>query len=153
MDPYFMLSIYMSEYFRPTGEPAPIWWATSRWQNEEYDAVVRQMNTLSADDPETMELFKQAMDIWVRELPDVYVAQLIIRYPMSKHYWTGWPTEADAVRIPALVAAGVPQDYSETRAHIVGGELGTGRTRGQNAAAQGARRAPCARRFVGAVAD
>lgn len=100
MDPYFMLSIYMSEYFRPTGEPAPIWWATSRWQNEEYDAVVAQMNTLSAEDPQTMELFKQAMEIWVRELPDVYVAQLIIRYPMSTHYWTGWPTVDDPYGFP-----------------------------------------------------
>lgn len=100
MDPYFMLSIYMSEYFRPTGEPAPIWWATSRWQNAEYDAVVEQMNTLSADAPETMELFKQAMEIWVRELPDVYVAQLIIRYPMSNHYWTGWPSDADPYGFP-----------------------------------------------------
>lgn len=100
MDPYFMLSIYMAEYFRPTGEPAPIWWATSRWQNDEYDAVVTQMNNLSADAPETMDLFKQAMDIWVRELPDVYVAQLIIRYPMSNHYWTGWPTDADPFGFP-----------------------------------------------------
>ncbi|MCC6675392.1 MAG: ABC transporter substrate-binding protein [Thermomicrobiales bacterium] len=100
MDPYFMLSIYMSQYFRPTGEPAPIWWALSRWQNEEYDAVVEQMNTLSADAPETMELFRQAMEIWVRELPDVYLAQLIIRYPMSSHYWTGWPTKEDAYGFP-----------------------------------------------------
>ncbi|MEZ4662472.1 MAG: hypothetical protein R2911_33385 [Caldilineaceae bacterium] len=29
MDPNFMLSIYTSQYYRPTGEPAPIWWATS----------------------------------------------------------------------------------------------------------------------------
>ena len=55
---------------------------------------------LSADAPETMELFNQAMEIWVRELPDVYVAQLIIRYPMSTHYWTGWPTEADPYGFP-----------------------------------------------------
>lgn len=100
MDPYFMLSIYMSEYYRPTGTPAPIWWALSRWQNADYDAVVTQMNTLSADAPETMELFKQAMDIWVRELPDVYLAQLIIRYPMTSHYWTGWPTVDDPYGFP-----------------------------------------------------
>ncbi len=50
MDPYFNLSIYMSEYFRPTGTPAPIWWATSRWQNPDYDAIVKQMNSLSADE-------------------------------------------------------------------------------------------------------
>ena len=100
MDPYFMLSIYNSEYFRPTGTPAPIWWATSRWQNADYDALVTQMNSLSADDPKTLELFSQAMEIWFRELPDVYVAQLIIRYPMSTEYWTGWPTQDDAYGFP-----------------------------------------------------
>ena len=42
MDPYFMLSIFEAQYIRPTGEPAPISWATSRWRNTEYDAVVEQ---------------------------------------------------------------------------------------------------------------
>jgi peptide/nickel transport system substrate-binding protein len=100
MDPFFMLSIYTSQYFRPTGEPAPIWWATSRWQNTEYDAIVEQMETLSADDPKTIELFVQAMDIWFREMPDVFVAQLIIRYPMSTQYWTGWPSQEDPYGFP-----------------------------------------------------
>jgi peptide/nickel transport system substrate-binding protein len=100
MDPYFMLSIYTSAYFRPTGEPAPIWWATSRWQNQEYDEIVAQMDTLAVDDPKTMDLFVDAMDIWFRELPDVYVAQLIIRYPMSTEYWTGWPTDDDVYGFP-----------------------------------------------------
>jgi peptide/nickel transport system substrate-binding protein len=100
MDPYFMLSIYTSQYFRPTGQPAPIWWATSRWQNADYDAVVKQMNSLSADDPKTMDLFTQAMDIWIRELPDVYVAQLVIRYPMSTEHWTGWPSAEDPYGFP-----------------------------------------------------
>jgi peptide/nickel transport system substrate-binding protein len=100
MDPYFMLSVYAAQYFRPTGEPAPIWWATSRWQNEEYDAIVEQLAPLSADDPQTLELFKQAMEIWVSEMPDIYVGQLIIRYPMSTQYWTGWPTEDNVYGFP-----------------------------------------------------
>ncbi|HEY7031968.1 MAG TPA: ABC transporter substrate-binding protein [Thermomicrobiales bacterium] len=100
MDPYFMLSIYTSQYFRPTGQPAPIWWATSRWQNADYDAVVKQMNSLNADDPKTADLFSQAMDIWIRELPDVYVAQLVIRYPMSTQHWTGWPSKDDPYGFP-----------------------------------------------------
>ncbi len=100
MDPYFMLSIYTSQYYRPTGQPAPIWWATSRWRNEEYDQIVAQMDPLGAEDPKTLELFTQAMDIWFRELPDVFVAQLIIRYPMSTARWTGWPTQEDPYGFP-----------------------------------------------------
>ena len=100
MDPYFMLSIYSSQYFRPTGEPAPIWWATSRWQNEEYDTLVEQIAPLEADDPQTMELFVEAMDIWVSEMPDIYLGQLIIRYPMSTEYWTGWPDQENPYGFP-----------------------------------------------------
>ncbi|HMN29027.1 MAG TPA: ABC transporter substrate-binding protein, partial [Caldilineaceae bacterium] len=100
MDPYFMLSIYAAQYFRPTGEPAPIWWATSRWQNEEYDKLVEEIAPLKADDPKTMELFKQAMDIWVSEMPDIYVGQLIIRYPMNTTNWTNWPTQDNVYGFP-----------------------------------------------------
>ncbi|MCE7988422.1 MAG: ABC transporter substrate-binding protein [Caldilinea sp. CFX5] len=100
MDPYFMLSIYMAQYFRPTGEPAANWWATSRWQNAEYDALVEQLALLRPADPQTMTLFKQAMNIWVSELPDIFVAQLIIRYPMNTTYWTNWPTQDNVYGFP-----------------------------------------------------
>jgi peptide/nickel transport system substrate-binding protein len=93
MDPYFMLAVYSGNYFRPTGEPAPVAWATSRWKNDEYDALIEQIAPLKADDPAMMELFTQAMDIWVSEMPDIYFGQLIIRYPMSTEYWTNWPTQ------------------------------------------------------------
>jgi len=100
MDPYFMLSIYTAQYFRPTGEPAPIWWATSRWQNAEYDALVEEIAPLEVDDPRTEEILLKAMDIWVEEMPDIYLAQLIIRYPMSTENWTGWPSEDDVYGFP-----------------------------------------------------
>jgi peptide/nickel transport system substrate-binding protein len=100
MDPYFMLSIYTSQFFRPTGQPAPIWWATSRWQNDDYDGIVEQMDPLDPEDPQTLELFTEAMEIWIRELPQIFVAQLIIRYPMNTELWTGWPTEDDVYGFP-----------------------------------------------------
>jgi peptide/nickel transport system substrate-binding protein len=100
MDPYFMLAVYSGDYYRPTGDPAPIAWATSRWQNAEYDALVEQIAPLKADDPEMMDLFVQAMDIWVSEMPDIYLGQLIIRYPMSTEYWTNWPDQNNPYGFP-----------------------------------------------------
>ncbi|MEM7132613.1 MAG: ABC transporter substrate-binding protein [Chloroflexota bacterium] len=100
MDPNFMLAIYTSQYFRETGEPAPIWWATSRWQNAEYDALVEQIAAMDVDDPAIMPLFLDAMDIWVSEMPDIYFAQLMIRYPMSTEYWTGWPDQDNPYGFP-----------------------------------------------------
>jgi len=100
MDPYFMLAVYSGDYFRPTGQPAPIAWATSRWKNADYDALVKQIAPLKADDPKTMDIFTKAMDIWVSEMPDVYLGQLIIRYPMSTEYWTGWPDQKNPYGFP-----------------------------------------------------
>jgi len=100
MDPFFMLAIYTAQFFRPTGEPAPIWWATSRWQNEAYDVIVQQMASLQPTDPKTLELFLKAMEIWVHEMPDVYVAQLIIRYPMNTTRWTNWPSAENPYGFP-----------------------------------------------------
>jgi peptide/nickel transport system substrate-binding protein len=100
MDPYFMLAVYSGDYYKPTGTPAPISWATSRWKNEDYDALVKQIAPLKADDPATMDLFLKAMDIWVSEMPDIYFGQLIIRYPMSTQYWTGWPDQNNPYGFP-----------------------------------------------------
>jgi peptide/nickel transport system substrate-binding protein len=93
MDPYFMLSIFTSQYYRPTGQPAPISWATSRYRNPQYDTIVDQISPLGVDDPKTLDYFTQAMDLWFKDMPMVYVSQLIIRYPMNTTYWTGWPSK------------------------------------------------------------
>jgi peptide/nickel transport system substrate-binding protein len=100
MDPYYMLSLYAAPNYRPTGQAPVNPWAISRWKNADYDAVVAQMNSLNADDPKTMDLFLKAMEIWIRELPDVFVGQLVIRYPMSTQDWTGWPTKEDPYGFP-----------------------------------------------------
>jgi peptide/nickel transport system substrate-binding protein len=41
------------------------------------------------------ELFRDAMEIWLRELPSLPVLQWMHRIPMNTTYWTGWPTEED----------------------------------------------------------
>ena len=46
------------------------------------------------------ELFLEAMEIWVEELPDIFLAQLIIRYPLNTSRWTGWPTKDDPYGFP-----------------------------------------------------
>ena len=100
MDPYFMLSIYTSRHYRPTGKPAPLYGATSRWRNEAYDRIVERVQPLHVDDEELMPLVQEAMEIWVREMPDIYLSLLIIRYPMNTSRWVGWPTEDSPYGFP-----------------------------------------------------
>jgi peptide/nickel transport system substrate-binding protein len=100
MDPYLTLSIYTSQYVRETGQPAPLWSTTSRWRNEEYDRIVARIAPLQVGDEELHGLFLEAMEIWVEELPDIFLAQLIIRYPSNTTRWTGWPTQDDPYGFP-----------------------------------------------------
>ena len=95
MDPYYMLSLYSSATYRDIGEPPINPWATARWQNAEFDAIVGQMSTLAPTDPKTAELFTDAMEVWFDELPDIYISQLIIRHLGNEEYWTGWSSKDD----------------------------------------------------------
>ena len=51
-------------------------------------------------DEELQKLFVEAMEIWVREMPDIFLAQLIIRYPCNTTRWTGWPSWQDPYGFP-----------------------------------------------------
>jgi peptide/nickel transport system substrate-binding protein len=88
-DPYFVLRQYQSRFVKPTGEPADNPW---RWQNEAYDELIDQMGQTPPDDPAMRELYRQAMDIWLAELPSIPIVQWPHRIPHNETYWTNWPT-------------------------------------------------------------
>ncbi len=91
-DPFDTLDFYTSKYYRPTGEPAQYY---SRYQNEEYDAILEQMASIAPDpdDSEYMDLYLSALEIYLRDLIDCPVQQWLHRIPMNQTYWTNWPTE------------------------------------------------------------
>jgi len=45
-----------------------------------------------ADDPQLLEYFRQAMEIWLRELPSIPLLQWYHRIPHNETYWQNWPT-------------------------------------------------------------
>jgi len=88
-DPFKTLNLYHIRGIRPTGEPS--WGNLYRWPNQEFSDLVDQMSELPLDDPAMMELFHQAMAIWLPELPDIPLVQTVIQLPMNTTHWTGWP--------------------------------------------------------------
>jgi peptide/nickel transport system substrate-binding protein len=88
-DPYFTLRLYHSRFVQPTGTAAEYFW---RWRNPEFDTIVDRMAGVSPDDPELVELFRQAMDIWMAELPSIPLVQWYHRIPHNETYWENWPT-------------------------------------------------------------
>ncbi len=88
-DPYATMELYQSKFIKPTGEFA---YPFYRWSNPDFDAIVDEMGVTAPDDPKTAELFRSAMEIWLKELPDVQLLQFYHRIPMNTTYWTGWPS-------------------------------------------------------------
>ncbi len=89
-DPYATLELYHGKFVKPTGEPT---YPFYRWVNEDFNQVVDEMAVTAPEDPAMMDLFRAAMEIWLRELPDVQLLQFYHRIPMNTTYWTNWPTE------------------------------------------------------------
>jgi len=88
-DPYFTLRLYHSRFGQPTGTATPTFW---RWRHEEFDAIVDQMGQTGPEDPELGALFRQAMEIWLRELPAIPLLQFYHRLPHNQTYWRNWPS-------------------------------------------------------------
>jgi peptide/nickel transport system substrate-binding protein len=91
-DPFDTLDMYTGKFFRPVGEPTSF---NSRFQNAEYDAILAQMATKSTEDPEYMDLYLAALEIYLDNLIDAPIQQWMHRIPYNTTYWTGWPTQDD----------------------------------------------------------
>lgn len=66
----------------------------SQYSNPEYDAIVSEMATATTDE-QIRTLERSAMDIWLRDLPEVPLLQFYNRTGNNGHYWTNWPSTAD----------------------------------------------------------
>jgi peptide/nickel transport system substrate-binding protein len=91
-DPFATLdNLYHIRHVKPTGETIPFT-NLYRWSNQEFSDIVDQMGLLPEDDPALKELFHQAMEIWLPNLPDVMTIETVILLPRNTTYWTNWPT-------------------------------------------------------------
>lgn len=88
-DPFTTLDFYTSKYWKPIGEPTA---QSSRFNNEEYDAILKEMATTPATDSGYMDLYLAAMEIWLEELVEAPIQQWLHRIPMNTTYWENWPT-------------------------------------------------------------
>jgi len=89
-EPYNTLKLYQSSSVAvPGGHQVNF----ARWKNADYDKIVDQMFSVSPDDTAKLkQLFRQAMEIWLPDLPDIQLVQLHHRIPMNTTYWKNWPT-------------------------------------------------------------
>ncbi len=91
-DPLDTFNLYKSKPL-PMGEQD--WSNITRWQNEEFLALLQEMTNTAMDDPKMMELFRSMMEIWYTELPDIPLVQWYHRIPVNTWYWENWPDESN----------------------------------------------------------
>lgn len=89
-DPYFTMKLYQSSsQFIPGGHQVnPYFWA-----NADYDRITDELAQVPMDDTDTLKkLWREAMEVWLPELPDVQLVEWYHRIPMNTTYWENWPT-------------------------------------------------------------
>jgi peptide/nickel transport system substrate-binding protein len=97
VDPYGTLDIYHSRYFAPKGErlQGGNQFNTPRWKSpksEEFSKITDQVSLLAPGDPKIEPLFRQALDLWLQELPNFPIQQQFRIVPYNTTYWTNFPT-------------------------------------------------------------
>jgi peptide/nickel transport system substrate-binding protein len=98
---YENLELFHSKFYVPLGEPAPWYERNSfRFQNSDFDSIVDQMAALPADDPANIDLYRQAMEILLDEMPVIPLVQAPALVPFSERYWTGWPSADNPWNMP-----------------------------------------------------
>lgn len=90
-EPFTTLDMYHIREVQPTGVACGP--NRPRWSTEEYSEIVDELGRTPPDDPRTLDLFRDAMVIWYRELPEVPLVQWFHRIPMNTTYWNNWPTQ------------------------------------------------------------
>ena len=102
-EPLETLQHYHSKFSRPEGENVPLSIAASRYANPEYDAIIDRMDSMPADtDPDSqyMKDAVAALDIALRDLPQIDLLEEFHVVTFNNTYWTGWPSAADPYVAP-----------------------------------------------------
>jgi len=110
-DPWQTLNYYNGKYAPAVGEKATQIRAVTRYSNPELDGVLAKMESMepSPDNPAYMNLVRQATEIYLRDLPDIVLAEELQVTVFDTNYWTGWPTASDPYMPPFIAWDGFAQ--------------------------------------------
>lgn len=102
-EPLETLKDYHSKFSRPIGTNIPYALAGTRYQNPEYDAIIDRLEAIPADtDPDGayMQDVKAAMEIFLRDMPQVHLIEEFHVVTFNNTYWTNWPSSDNAYVAP-----------------------------------------------------
>lgn len=93
-EPYETLKDLHSKFSRPIGG--------TRYENAEYDAIIDEMAGMigSTHDARYVELSRMALDIYLRDMPEVMMLEELHVIVQNDTYWSGWPSKDDPYVAP-----------------------------------------------------
>lgn len=89
-NPYPSFDMFHSRHALEIGKSAT--GSYSRYANPEYDMIVEEMGKLSTDDPKFHDIVRQALEIWLRDLPVAPTTDSALLASYNHTYWKNWPT-------------------------------------------------------------
>jgi len=101
-EPFETLKDLRSSYAVPLGEKCPSIIACTRYRNPEYDVLIDEMESMpgSPDNARYVELANQALDIYLRDMPEIMLLEELHVVVFNETYWTGWPGGEDPYAAP-----------------------------------------------------
>ena len=88
-DPYYTMKLYQSSSATiPGGYQVNFY----HWENSRWDELTDEVSRTHPDDTTKMhDLWRQAVKIWLEELPDVPLLEFHHRLVLNTTRWVGWP--------------------------------------------------------------
>jgi peptide/nickel transport system substrate-binding protein len=86
----------------PVGQKCPSVIACTRYSNPEYDKLIDDMTAMvgSPDNTKYMDDAAQALDIYLRDMPEIMLLEELHAVVFNNTYWKGWPSEKDPYVAP-----------------------------------------------------
>jgi peptide/nickel transport system substrate-binding protein len=102
-EPYETLKDFHSKLATDIGVPLPYIIAGTRYRNPELDEILDRMEAVPADPDPNSQYMKDAaaaLDIVLRDSPEINMLEELHVVTFNETYWTGWPSAADPFVAP-----------------------------------------------------
>ena len=101
-EPYDTFKSYHSKNSAPPGETYAGAVQGGRYENAEMDAILDEMEAMlhSPNDPRYVELARGAMELFLRDMPVIHIAEELHVIVHNTEYWEGWPGVEDPYVAP-----------------------------------------------------
>jgi len=101
-EPFDTLKDLHSKWGPPIGTPCPLSSSCTRYHNPEYDKLIDDMESMvgTPDNAKYVDDAAKALDIYLRDMPEIMLLEERHVVVFNNTYWTGWPSAKDPYVAP-----------------------------------------------------